>query len=173
MLMYLRSWFLGDLKPFWTKSSRNMKNYLVSLFQSLMFMPHLYLVIILNLMILLFVMRNKQKYSCPWLMQCRELYLWKELIFCATECLSDFHALSRIGHHERPNDVYKILRNSKKALIKIRTDMPNDSTFEFATSYWGYVYYPCQEDVPNDIPGSLGNFHLCLLLLLIQIYSLT
>jgi hypothetical protein len=34
--------------------------------------------------------------------------------------------------------------------------MPNYSTFEFMTSDWGYLYYPCQEDVPHDISEPLG-----------------
>jgi hypothetical protein len=40
--------------------------------------------------------------------------------------------------------------------MKIRTDMPNYSKFEYVKLDWGNVYYLCQEDVPNDIPESRG-----------------
>ncbi len=77
-------------------------------------------------------------------------------IYCATVSLAGFRAMPRIGHLKRAKRVYAYLRNYKTAAIKFRTEMPDYSMYTYDKPSWGYVYYPCQEQLPPDMPVTHG-----------------
>ena len=70
--------------------------------------------------------------------------------------LGSFRSAPRLGHLKRAQRICSYLRNYKKTSIKFRVDLPDYSSLERETVHWDHVYYPCSEDIPDDIPAPNG-----------------
>ena len=77
-------------------------------------------------------------------------------LYAATLTLSGFRAAPRIGHLERAKRVFRFIRNYKKTSIKFRTDKCDHSAYSYIKPNFGYVYHPCKEEIPDDIPTPKG-----------------
>jgi hypothetical protein len=73
----------------------------------------------------------------------------------ATLTLSGFRPAPRIGL-ERAKRVFRFIRNCKKISIKFRTNRCDHSAYTCIKLNFGYVYHPCNEEIPDDVPTPKG-----------------
>jgi Reverse transcriptase (RNA-dependent DNA polymerase) len=79
-------------------------------------------------------------------------------ILAAVMTMSRFRNAPRIGHLDRLRRIYGYLKKLKHGAIRFRTGIPDytelpELNYDWANSVYGDV----KEDIPNDIPTSLGN----------------
>ena len=75
----------------------------------------------------------------------------------AVMTLSRFRAAPRQGHLERAKRIFGYLHKMKHAIIRIRTDEPDFSDIPVPLQSWEYtVYAGAKEEIPKDVPRSLG-----------------
>ena len=78
-------------------------------------------------------------------------------IFSAVTTLSRFRAAPRVGHLERVKRVFGYVVDTKEAAIRLRTGIPDYTSFPDQVHDWAYtVYGNVEEKVPTDAPVPLG-----------------
>eukprot|EP00957_Ditylum_brightwellii_P167911 12781936-Ditylum_brightwellii.AAC.1 len=76
----------------------------------------------------------------------------------ATVTMARFRPVLCQGHLKHLKYIYCCLHSYKKTAIKLNTEMPDYSNYNVEKRNWGYIYHPCQEEIPEDMPEPCGNF---------------
>eukprot|EP00957_Ditylum_brightwellii_P094392 7187512-Ditylum_brightwellii.AAC.1 len=77
-------------------------------------------------------------------------------IIAATVTMARFRPTPCQGHLKHLKHIYCFLHNYKKTAIKFNTEMPDYSNHKIEKKYWGHIYHPCQEEIPEDTPEPYG-----------------
>ena len=78
-------------------------------------------------------------------------------IATAVMTMSSFRALPRKGHMDRVKRIFGYLARMKNAVIRVRTDEPDFSSFIPYSANWDHTPYAgVEEPIPKSIPKALG-----------------
>jgi hypothetical protein len=73
--------------------------------------------------------------------------------------LSSFRAMPRRGHLERAKQIYGYIRKMKEARIRVLTNEPDYSDYQYPEYDWSLsVYGDVKEIIPMDIPEPKGKY---------------
>eukprot|EP00957_Ditylum_brightwellii_P062126 4714903-Ditylum_brightwellii.AAC.1 len=73
-------------------------------------------------------------------------------IIATTVTMARFRPALCQGHLKHLKHIYCCLNNYKKTALKFNTEIPDYSNYNVKKKNWGYIYHPCQEEIPEDIP---------------------
>ena len=71
--------------------------------------------------------------------------------------MSSFRVQPRVGHLSRMKRIYSYLLNYNNSVIRIRTELPDVSDFNFFEYDWSNSPYAgAREDIPSNLPNARG-----------------